>query len=293
MARIQELAKAGFLVPFLSAGAAAQEGSVMPDRAFYFGLGGGFSDNHFGSQTVYALGTSDIFMDGDLIATGIADGPAPVDVPNASGLVPSVQAGYFHHMPGGEWILGGKFTYNYLNSSSSVENIRLPQAGSFTYTETGVTEPFLGNAVARNFKSTVKHQIALVPYVGRSFGNGFVYFGAGPTLTETQTDIDGLVGFADINDTRRDISGAPQNFSASDWVVGGTATVGLTYFLDSSWFVDASYSYATTRDSRSDFVSTYQYENTSNGQVTVGDLIGDSTGRVATQSIVVTLNMAF
>lgn len=96
----------------------------------------------------------------------------------------------------------------------------LPQAGSFTYTDTGEVDPFLGNAVVRDYTTTITHQMALTPFVGRSFARGFAYLGAGPTLSRTQTDLDGLVGFADINGDRQDISGAPQNFSSSDWVWG-------------------------------------------------------------------------
>jgi hypothetical protein len=35
-----------------------------------------------------------------------------------------------------------------------------------------------------------------------------------------------------------DISGRPQDFSSTDWVFGGAVTIGETYLVDESWFID-------------------------------------------------------
>ena len=58
--------------------------------------------------------------------------------------------------------------------------------------------------------------------------------------------MNGLVGFAFVDGGIVDQSGAPQNFSSSNWLIGGAAVVGVTYFLTPSWFVDLNYSYALT-----------------------------------------------
>ena len=88
--------------------------------------------------------------------------------------------------------------------------------------------------------------MALMPFIGRSFADGFIYTGAGPTLSRTHTNLNSLVGFADINGRPTDVSGTPVDFSGSGWVYGGAVMAGATYFFDSSWFLDISYTYAMT-----------------------------------------------
>lgn len=271
---------------------AATAQSIVPERGFYLGLGGAFSNVEFGTQDVYAVGTSEIYQDGVLEATGTAAGPASFSMDDQSTLAPTVQGGYFQRIPGGDWLWGGKVSYAYLDASSSLNNVLLPQGGSFTYTDTGETVPFEGNAVVRTYTTGITHQMALMPFVGRSFDRSFIYLGAGPTLSRTRTDLDGLVGFADINGDRQDISGAPQNFSSTEWVYGGAATLGVTYFLDASWFIDISYTYARTQKQKSNYSSTFENPG-ADGKLTEGTLVGDSSARVVTQNIAVTMNWAF
>lgn len=73
--------------------AAAQAASIVPDRGFYLGLGGSFAGVKFGEQDVYAIGTSDIYQDGVLEATGEAAGQAIFDMDDQSSLAPTAQAG--------------------------------------------------------------------------------------------------------------------------------------------------------------------------------------------------------
>jgi opacity protein-like surface antigen len=279
----------GFSVMFAPQIADAQAQSIVPDRAFYLGLGGSFSGIDFGRQDVYAVGTSEIFEDGVLVATGEADGPGDFLLDDQTTFAPTVQGGYFQRIPGGDWLWGGKFTYAYLDSSSSLNDVRLPQSGS--YTEDGVTTPFEGNAIVKTYTTSIRHQMALVPFVGRTFERSFVYLGAGPTLSQTKTEIDGLVGFADIG-RPRDISGAPQDFSSTDWVYGAAATLGVTYFFDPSWFADVSYTYAQTQDNKSSYSSTFEGPGP-DGTTLEGTLDGSSSGRVITQSVAFTMNWAF
>ena len=101
-----------------------------------------------------------------------------------------------------------------------------------------------------------------------------------------------LVGFADISGVPIDISGAPQDFTGSGWVVGGAGTVGGTYFLSDSWFLDIAYTYARTKDQTFNYFSTYTHTQNPFG-TTSGTLAGSSTGKVSTQGVTVTINMVF
>jgi hypothetical protein len=271
--------------------ALAQE-RVVPRSGFSIGLGGSYNSSNFGTQDVVAIGTSQVFQNGTLVSTGIAAGPGTVDVPSELQFAPSVQAGYFRHFGNDPWLWGAKLSYSYLDTPSTVENVVIPQFGSFTELATNKTTPFIGAAVARSYQTRLKHQLELMPFIGHSFEKGFVYLGGGPTGSNTQTNIKSLVGFADISGVPTDVSGPPQNFTGSGWVVGGAGTVGGTYFLSHSWFLDIAYTYARTEDQTFNYFSSYT--NTQNPfGTTSGTLIGSSTGKVSTQGVTVTINMAF
>lgn len=57
-----------------------------PAAGFFGGLGGSFSSVNFGNQSVFAVGTDNIFQNGALVASGSAGGPrqrlhgVPVDL---------------------------------------------------------------------------------------------------------------------------------------------------------------------------------------------------------------------
>jgi hypothetical protein len=140
------------------------------------------------------------------------------------------------------------------------------------------------------------HQFALVPIIGRSFDRSYVYIGGGPTLSLTRGKFNSLVGFARIFGERADISGPPTDLSSSNWVWGGTGTIGATWFFDRSWFLDVYYSYSNTSKQTSKYFATFVNPNqtfdTPTGPVigtTVGTLNGTSSGRVITQGITFTI----
>jgi hypothetical protein len=267
--------------------------SNVPDTALFLGLGGSYNAFNFGTQNVYAVGTSNVFQNGILTSTGSAAGPANVYIGPGSTLAFSVQGGYFQKFLGSNWLWGAKFAYSYLGATSNVRNALLPQAGSFTATGSTTPVPFTGNALVGSYQTNIIQQMALIPFIGRSFEKSFVYAGAGPTLSQTRTNLNGLIGFADINGTRTDVSGTPIDLSSSGWVYGGAAVVGATYFLDPSWFIDFSYTFAMTANQTSNYSSPFTNPNGTNGSTIVGTLVGTSSGKVITQGVTASVNKAF
>ncbi len=286
------LAAAGLIVAGDVVKVSAQSSQAVPKTGLFLGLGGSYNSVNFGIQDVYAVGTSSVFQGGVLTSTGSAAGPAQVYLSAESGLGFSVQGGYFQKFLGTDWLWGAKFTYNYLGATSSVRNALLPQAGSFTAVGSTTPVPFTGNAVVRSYQNQIVQQLAFVPIVGRSFEKSFLYIGAGPTLSQVRTDLNGVIGFADINGARTDVSGTPIDLSSSGWVYGGAAMVGATYFFDQSWFLDVSYSVAMTANQTSYYFSPFTNPNGTNGSTIVGTLVGNTSGRVMTQAITVTINKA-
>jgi opacity protein-like surface antigen len=271
----------------------ASTASIVPESAFFVGLGGSYNSTSFGTQDVFAVGTSNVFQNGVLVSTGSAAGPGPVLLGTETKFAPSIQAGYFQKFSGSDWLWGFKFSYSNTAASSTATNVLLPQAGSNTTVPGGVTTPFTGTAVARSYQTTLEHQIALTPFIGHSFENSFVYLGAGPTLSRTRTNVNGLVGFANITGIPSDISGAPVDFTGSGWVFGGSAIVGATYFLSRSWFLDFSYSYAMTAKQTFNYSSAFTNPNGLQNSTITGTLVGNSTGRFITQGVTATINKTF
>jgi hypothetical protein len=76
-------------------------------------------------------------------------------------------------------------------------------------------------------------------------------------------------------------------------VFGGAAVIGGTYFLDRSWFLDFSYSYAMTAKQRFNYFSPFTNPNGTNGTVIVGTLVGNSAASITTQAITLSLNRTF
>jgi hypothetical protein len=262
--------------------------SYVPRSAFYVGLGAGLNSVDFSNQNIFAQGVSDIFFNGALVASGSAGGPTTPTLGRQTGVSPTVQGGYFQHFSGSDWLWGGKFSYSALNSTATDQNVLIPQVGSFT----GPTpDTFTGNVVVRSYQTTINHQFTFIPFIGRSFERSFVYFGVGPTLSQTRSSLNGVIGFAAINGVHENITGTPSNFSSTQWAVGGAASVGVTYFFDRSWFLDVSYSYAMTENRTENFSG--PFASAASGYTDTGILSGNYSGKMITQSINVSINKAF
>ena len=263
----------------------------MPNNAFFAGLGASANAVNFGRQDVYAIGTSKVYQDGVLVDYGSAQGPAKISMNNRFAFAPSVQAGYYQRFGTSDWLWGGKLTYNYLGATSTNNNSIIPQFGSFTSVGSGVSTPFSGPAYVHAAQTTIVQEIDLIPFLGHSFDRTMVYAGFGPSLSQTRTQLNGLVGLADIGGTIVDQSGAPQSFSNFSWVFGGAAMAGVTYFFASGWFVDLNYSYAMTASHTANFAS--PFTNPNGSTTSVGTLVGSSAWRAATQAVSLTINRTF
>ncbi|HEY8332860.1 MAG TPA: hypothetical protein VIQ05_03615 [Tardiphaga sp.] len=269
------------------------ERSMVPRAGFFVGVGGSAQSLDFGTQDVYAVGTSDVFTNGVLTSSGSAAGPATLYPDHKVQIAFSAQAGYFARFSGSDWLWGAKFGYSYLGASSSIRAALLPQVGSFTPTGTTTVVPFTGNALVASYQVHVDHQMTFVPFIGRAFDRGFVYFGAGPTLTQVRTDLNGLIGFADLNGNRTNVSGAPINLTSKSWVLGGAAMVGVTYFLDPTWFIDVNYMFAMTGNNTASYASPFTNPNGTGGTTNQGTMVGTATARTQTQAVTVTINKLF
>ena len=270
-------------------GPAMPTGSPVPNSAFFLGLGASANWTNFGHQHVYAIGTSNVYTDGVLSASGSAQGPTNIFMDSRFAFAPSFQAGYFQRFGASDWLWGAKLSYNYLGATSTNNNSIIPQFGTYITILNPTPVPFSGPAYVRAAQTSLLQEIDLTPFLGRSFGQSFVYAGGGPTLSQTRTRLNGLVGFAFVDGAIVDQSGAPQDFSSSSWLFGGAAVVGVTYFLTPSWFIDVNYTYAVTAGHTANFASPFVDQSSTS----VGTLVGNSAWRAETQRVSLTINRAF
>jgi hypothetical protein len=272
--------------------------SIVPQSAMYVGLGASENSIGYNNQNTYGRGTSytppatNALGQPQASITGAAAGSTGVTLPNQNTAAPSLQAGFFNHFANSEWMWGGKFAYSYLGTTSSSQNMLIPQSGGFT--QGGVFTPFNGNYVVRSYQSTINHQMSFMPYFGKSFERSFVYFGAGPTLAQTKYNINQITGFADINGLTTSVTGLsqPSSYSASQWTWGAGAVIGGTYFIDKSWFLDMSYTYSVTGNPTANWGGNWS-DSPAVGAPRTGTNAGTSSGNITTQAVTITLNKAF
>jgi opacity protein-like surface antigen len=248
-----------------------------------------------GEQSVYNKGISTAFDGGVLLGSGTADGP-PVTptLRTKADCVPLAQLGYFQHVGDSDWLWGVKFSYSYIGATLAEGLLAVPQAG--TSTIPGIPS-FPGVAVTRSYEVFVDHQMILAPFVGRSFNNGFLYVGAGPSLSRVGASLNDLVGFATFPEGSilpglRDVSGAPQSDAGTQWAWGIAATVGATYFITPNCFLDLNYTFSNPFPRKFNVESSFRNEIYS-PVVFEGTLIGDYTAKASTHSITLSINVGF
>lgn len=262
---------------------------AVPENAFYAGVGASANWVNYINQDISALGISSVYSNstGALESSGSAGGPpVNVNLKSSNAFGPTAQVGYFSKFNNQEYLWGVKLAYSYIDATSTSGHLRIPQQGTFG------TDPFTGNALAQSYQSTLRQQFSLLPNVGKSFNWGYVSLGIGPTISQINSKVNDLVGFADINGHRTDITGTAQSFSDTQWVWGGAASLSATYFIDSAWFLDLSYLFTRTANYTLDFNGSFS-NVTSSTTTTKGSLIGNATGYLSTNAVSLTLNRTF
>ncbi len=290
-------------VPFASpppvvSASPAPVASIVPQSGFFLGLGATANSVNFDGQYVYGRGTSYTPAYSNAIGqlqppmVGTAAGGTGLTLDEKTALAPVIQGGYFTHLYGTPWMGGVKFSYSYLGINSAYNDLLIPQSGGFE--QAGVYTPFTGNYVVQSYRQTVTNQLSVIPFVGQSFERSTVYLGAGPTLAETMTAINGITGFADVIGIPTSVTGIGQgsNYSFGQWLWGVSGTVGATYFLTPSWFVDLNYTCSLTQNKSSSWGGTWS-DTPASGNSRTGTNTGYSSGGLVTQAVSLTLNRAF
>jgi opacity protein-like surface antigen len=263
--------------------------SLVPQSAFFVGLGVSGASVNFENQHVYAAGTT--WQPGPVIGWGAGSTDFKLNLNSAA--VPFIQAGYFQHVSSTQWIWGGKVFYNYFDISAD-RNLLIPQTGGVTATVSGgtTTFPFTGNYTVQTYRQTMNHQISLAPLIGRSFEKSYLYLGVGPTFSQTKMSIENMaspIAFVDGHLISPTGAGNGSDYSTTQWLLGGVAMIGATYFINPNWFVDISYMYSVTGTKTSSWGGPWS-DTLSDGSTRIGNNTGKSSGRVNIQTFSISIN---
>lgn len=259
---------------------------------FFLGLGAG-SNSMSVSQQASTNGNIDVHQEGDtpppLVADGGVSGTASSFDESASSTIPQIQVGYSKHFVDSDYLWGTKLSYQYIGQTSTNNNVNDIALDDLVSTGGG---SYAGNISASSVQTTLNHEFAFVPFIGRSFTNSYVYFGAGPALFEVESQVNGLKGYADVNDVPNDGLGVESTLSSSKWVWGGVAQLGVTYYFETDWFVDANYTYAITQNYSENYSTPFA------GAFSNGNSVYDASGtanmntsqQITNQTLFVSIN---
>ncbi len=276
--------------------------SLVPKSGLSIGIGGNLNVATFAQQNFYLAGLSkDVFQSQILrpselaLGTGYAGWNTPVNLTPQVRVAPIGQFNYFNHFGDSDWMWGAKGSYTYLNSAASTPLVLIPQFGAFNDTAIGNSSPFYGTYTVGQYQTRINHQFALTPYLGRSFDNGFVYVGGGPSLSQLQTNLNNMLGIRNSQGQPVNQTGIATNAQNSLWVFGGAATAGITYFLNPSWYIDFNYTFSQTRSATNYYLGWYAARdpqiNIRNLSLSgVGYVPASTSGALNTQSANVSLN---
>lgn len=267
--------------------------SNLMHEGFFAGLGGNYNSLNI-TQNSWGKGISNIQTNTGVNSNGVAEGSgAPFRNINNT-LAPDIQIGYFKHYGCAQDLYGFKFSYQYLNSTSTNSNLYIPQLGQMT-SSTGETGALFGYVNADSVQVMTSHQLMLLAFVGRSFGSAYVYLGAGPTLFNLKSKNYYSIGYAEDEGVTINVTGLVSYSSPSMWLWGAAAQLGMTYFFDPSWFVDASYTYALTGSRTTNHEQAFTNSSSvgTTDYTTSGTLFTKDTLSVRNQSLTLTINKVF
>ena len=273
-------------------GMGSTESNLMRDGLF-LGLGGNYNSINI-TQNSWGKGISNIQTNTGANSNGIAQGTGAPFNNTTNQFAPEIQTGYFKHVTGSDYLYGLKFSYQYLGSKATNSNLYIPQLGEMT-SSTGATSPLFGYVNADSVQTTTNHELNLLAFIGKSFGNKSFYLGAGPSLFNLQSKNYYSIWYADYEGATVDVTGLVSYSSPQIWAWGGAAQIGMTYFINPTWFIDFSYTYSITGNNTTAHQQTFANSSSlgSTHYTTSGTLFTKDTLSVSNQALTLAINKVF
>ena len=268
--------------------------SKSPMGGFFLGLGGSYNLVNV-NQYSWGKGISNFYQGATLDSTGVAEGTGAPFHATTSTLSPEIQAGYIKNFAGSNNLYGVKFSYQYLGLTSTNSNLYIPQLGQLTNYSPPSTSSLFGYVNADSVQENTSHEFTFLAFLGRAFDNKYIYLGAGPSLFNMKSHNYYSIGYAEFKGASVDVTGLVSYSSPTIWAWGGAAQIGMTYFINPTWFVDASYTYALSSQHTVSHEQAFAHSFAVGGvtYTTSGPLFTRDTMRVNAQAITLSINKLF
>src|SRR5262249_35418674 len=112
---------------------------------WFVGIGASFNSVRV-DRILSGSGVTNIYDGSQLVAIGVAGGPAAPIRQTDTTFAPVVQLGYFQNIGDSEFLWGAKFSYKYLGITLTENNFDAPQVGVYEVLNPPSTNPLTGNA---------------------------------------------------------------------------------------------------------------------------------------------------
>lgn len=266
-----------FLLSPVFAGPQGEISSAYPNQTGYFiGIGGSYNYARLSSYTLGALNVTSGFP-----PLGVFTGTSGNYNNTDQAFSPEAQIGYFKHFKySDKWLWGLEFLYQYSNLKIRTHNsgVFINLINSTANVSESITVGSLG--------TKVNDTLMLPVFIGHSFTDKFIYLGAGPSLFHTTQT------FSTIDDTLSAFYvGNINNFSKSNWTLGGAVQAGIAYYINSTWFLKLNYTCAFTgsytRNNSAAFLSEI------NNGLNSGILAFNTREKLVTQEAALSINKVF
>lgn len=258
----------------------------------FIGIGGGYHSVRLEQQLNPLIGYSNLYSSSGLVASGSAGGPATPFRGIITTFAPEAQAGYLRDLNVYNLFAGAKLYYQYLRTVFSDDGVAAPQSGALTSIGSGIGTTFTGHAIIDSVQTRVNNELSLLALLGYSLNERFKgYAGIGPTVFSAKTYFYNVTGYADVNGSHFDVTGAPTNFSGSQWLWGAVGQIGLMYYLNPSWFIDLSYIYAESANYTKNYV--IPFSNAFSAYTDIGTMNGTNVQNITDQGVKLSINWVF
>jgi opacity protein-like surface antigen len=236
-----------------------------------------------------------------------------------STFAPEARIGYLNFFNHSDWLWGAKFSYEYLSITAcsetalSLQHLDIsPQNGYISQTDSSGNTITSGQAIPQvnGFQTEVRHNLDLIPFLGHTLPKGYTYLGVGPSLFNSHNQVSGVSISATDQSlystaTSKQFLSLPiaNNFSNSKWIWGIVAQIGLSYFIDDSWFFDLNYRYALTPETSYRYSSSYtlntpqifttKFETFNSSTTTNSSFTLNNSQYLTVQELAISINKAF
>ena len=201
---------------------------------------------------------------------------------NQNRLAPIAQLGYWAPLHE-KWLWGIAAQWNYLGyKTANVNSSRGQYIPNASFSSINI----FGPDVLRDFSSQTRanNEVRLLAYFGEQFKNSHAYLGLGPTLFTASNSV--YVSSVHVGGGDTLISSSVKD-SQTLW--GAAAQLGYNYYLNATYFINFSYTYAQS--------GTYHFKNSANtallnGATTQGPTTVNLNRKISLvdQSIMVSIN---